>query len=91
MAKVGWVRIWPRALSQYGASWASCFDGGFAAIASNTELAVSRASSGLISSDSKEIKDVRRAYAACKRYGRESFGRSKKWVVRVLRCSRVIL
>jgi len=63
---------WPRALSQYGASWASCFDGGFAAIASNTELAVSRASS-----DSKESKDVRWSYAACERYGCESFGREQ--------------
>jgi len=81
---------WPRALSQYGASWASCFDGGFAAIASSTELAVSRASSGSVSSDSEDSKDVRRSYAACERYGCESFGRNNKWVVRVLRCSRAI-
>ena len=47
---------WPRALSQYDASWASCFDGGFAAIASNTELAVARASSGSISSDPRRVK-----------------------------------
>jgi len=65
---------WPRALSQYGASWASCFDGGFAVIASNTELAVSCASSGSVPSDSKESKDVRRSYAACERYGCESLG-----------------
>jgi len=60
---------WHRALSQHGASWASCFHGGFAAIASSTELAVSRASSGSISSASKENKDMRRSYAACERYG----------------------
>ena len=77
---------WPRALSQYGASWASCFDGGFAAIASNTELVVARASSGSISSDSKESKDMR-SYAACERDGCVSFGRNNKWVVKVLRCS----
>jgi len=81
---------WPRALSQYGTSWVSCFDGGFAAIASNTELAVSRASSESILSDSKENKDVRRSYAACERYGCESFGRNNKWVAKVLRCSRAI-
>jgi len=81
---------WPRALSQYGASCASCFDGGFAAIASNTELAVSRSSSGSISSDPEASKDVRRSYAACERYGCESFGRNNKWVVKVLRCSRAI-
>jgi len=75
---------WPRALSQCGASWASCFDGGFAPIASNTELAVSRASSGSISSNSKESKDVRRSYAACERYGCESFGRNNNWVAKVL-------
>jgi len=80
----------PRALSQYGASCASCFDGGFAVIASNTELAVSRASSGSVSSDSEESKDARRSYAACERYGCESFGRNNKWVARGLRCSRAI-
>ena len=51
---------WPRTLSQYGASWASCFDGGLATIASRTELAVSRASSEPISSASEESKDTRR-------------------------------
>jgi len=68
---------WPRALSQYGASWGSCFDGGLAAFASNTELAVSRASSGSISSDPKESKDVG-SYAACERDGCEIFGRNNK-------------
>jgi len=80
---------WRRALSQYRASWASCFDGGFAVIASSTELAVSRASSESVSSDPEESKDVR-SYAACERYGCESFGRNTKWVVRVLICSRAI-
>ena len=79
---------WPRALSQYGASWASCSNGGFAVIASSTELAVSRASSGSVSSDSEESKDVRRSYAGCEGYECESYGRNNKWVVRVLRCSR---
>jgi len=74
---------WPRALSQYGASWVSCFDGGFAAIASNTKLAVSRASSSSISSGPEASKDVRRSYAACERYGCKSFGRNNKWVVKV--------
>jgi len=78
MAKGGWVRMLQGALSQYGASWAPCFDGGFAAIASNTELAVSRASSGSIPSDPEESKDVRRSDAACERYGCESFGRYNK-------------
>ena len=59
-------------------------------ITSNTELAASRASSGSVSSDSEESKDVRRSYVACERYGCESFGRNNKWVVRVLRCSRAI-
>jgi len=77
-------KAWPRALSQYGASWASCFDGGFVAIVSDTELAVSRASSGSISSDSEESKDVRRSDAACERYGCESFERYNKWVAKVL-------
>jgi len=81
---------WPRALSQYSASWASCFDGGFAATASNTELAVSRALSRSISSDAEESKDVRRSYAACERYGCESFGRYNKWLAKVLRCSSAI-
>ena len=81
---------WPRTLSQYGASWASCFDGGLATIASRTELAVSRASSESISSASEESKDARRPYAACERYGFEIFGRINKWVVRVLTCSRAI-
>jgi len=38
----------------------------------------SRASSGSISSDSEESKDVRRSYAAYERYGCESFGRNNK-------------
>lgn len=81
---------WPRTLSQYGASWASCFDGGLATIASSTELAVSNASSAPISSGSDDSKDVRRPYAACERYGFESFGRINKWVVKFLTCSRAI-
>jgi hypothetical protein len=56
--------------------------------ASSTELAVSRASSGSTPSDSEESKDVRRPYAACERYGFESFGRINKCVVKVLTCSR---
>ena len=58
-------------------------------IVSNTELAVSRASSGSISSDSEESKDVR-PYAACERYGCESFGRNNKWVAKVLSRSRAM-
>ena len=58
---------WPRTLSQYGASWASCFDGGFATIASSTQPAVSLNSSTPISSDSEDSKDVRSPYAACVR------------------------
>lgn len=82
---------WPRTLSQYGAIWASCFDGGLAMITSSTEPAVSRASSGSISSvSSEESKDARRPYAACERYGFEIFGRINKCVVRVLTCSRAI-
>ena len=75
---------WPRTLSQYGASWASCFDGGLATIASSTELAVSRASSEPMSSASEESKDARRPYAACERYGFENFGSINKCVVKVL-------
>jgi len=41
----------------------SRFDGGLAVIASNTELAISRASSGQTSSDSEESKDMKRRYA----------------------------
>ena len=44
---------WPRALSEYGASWVSCFDGGLTTIASSTELAVSLASSEPTSCDSE--------------------------------------
>jgi len=69
---------WPRALSQYDASWASCFDGGFAAIASNSL-------SCFVWISIVQSKDVRRSYAACERYGCESFGRNNKGVVRVLR------
>ena len=83
MVEVAPREAWPRALNQYGVSWVFCFDGGFAAIASNTELAVSRASSGSISSDSEESKDGRRLYTACERYGCESFGRNNKWVAKV--------
>ena len=90
MGEVAAREAWPRTLSQYGASWASCFDGGLATIASSTELAVSRASSRPISSGSEESKDVRRPYAACERYGFESFGRINKCVVKVLTCSRAI-
>ena len=50
------------------------FDGGLATVSSSTELAVSRASAGPISSGSEESKHVR-LYAACERYGFESFGR----------------
>ena len=75
---------WPRTLSEYGASWTSCFDGGLTTIASSTEFAVSLALSEPTSCDSEDSMDVRRSYAACGRCGFESFGRANKRVVKVL-------
>jgi hypothetical protein len=79
---------YPRA--QYGASRASCLDGGLATIASNTSPAISLASSTPTSSASEESKDVRRPYATCARYGFASFGRANTRVVRDLTCSRAM-
>ena len=74
---------WPKTLSQYGASWASRFDGGLTTITSSTVLAVSLASSAPTSFDSEDRMVVRRPYAAFGRYGLESFGREQRGALRL--------